>query len=713
MNFAKPSVLSDALKTVATSGLSLPSALETSTPSALTPLGSWNGASEASAIAFIDGSVADYQTLVAGIAPGTEVHILNSSQDAVTQITNTLLGRHNISSLHIVSHGEAGGLDFGAGKLNLSTLPTFASQIQSWQQALTDDADILLYGCDVAQGELGKAFTSILSQLTGADVAASNNLTGNDALGGDWKLEVQTGRIETFSVLSPLATQAYGSVLGGSDSFSSRTVLTGGFVSDTGSNVVATAETSEPDHAGLSNPVKSVWWTWTAPTSGTYEINTVGSNFDTTLGVYTGSNVSTLSLIGSNDDSPYGLPSQVIFSATAGTAYQIAVAGYSGSTGSISLNISGTTVGVTAGVTPVENSLTNGTFNLNISNPSPNPLTVNYGLGGNATSGSDYTLVAGTNVTSVSGSSFVLAGGATSATLIASVINDSLAEPDETIQLTLTGGLGYTLATSNSSTLTIAANDNNAAPVVTLSGAAVSFAENGSATTIDTTASVTDTDSVDFNSGTLTASFSANGTVDDRLAINNEGTGVGQIGVSGGNVTYGGTTIGTFTGGVGTTPLVVTFNSSSSPAAAQALLRNFTYGNVSDAPSTSDRTLSLVLTDGDGGTSTTANKTIKVAAINDAPTVTAPSAITVTEDTATTLTGISFADIDAGSGTMSAVLNVGAGSLSATAGNGVTVAGSASSSITLNGTLTALNSFLTNSLTYTPALNDVTPQTLG
>ena len=195
MNFAKPSVLSDALKTVPTNGSLLSSALEPSTTSAFTPANSWNGASGASAIAFIDGSVADYQTLVAGIAPGTEVHILNSSQDAVTQITNTLLGRHNISSLHIVSHGEAGGMDFGTGKLNLSDLPEYAAQLQSWGKALTDDADILLYGCNVAQGELGKAFTSILSQLTGADVAASNDLTGGSAQGGNWTLEVNTGQI--------------------------------------------------------------------------------------------------------------------------------------------------------------------------------------------------------------------------------------------------------------------------------------------------------------------------------------------------------------------------------------------------------------------------------------------------------------------------------------------------------------------------------------
>ncbi|MBW4470875.1 MAG: DUF4347 domain-containing protein [Stenomitos rutilans HA7619-LM2] len=171
--------------------------MKTPTTNGLSPLATWSGTSAASAIAFIDTTVTDYQTLVAGIAPDTEVHLLNSSQDAVTQITNTLLSRHNVSSIHIVSHGEAGGLDFGVGKLNLSGLSTFTNQIQSWKQALTDDADILLYGCEVAQGELGKAFVSILSQLTGADVAASDDLTGSASKSGDWTLEYQTGEIES------------------------------------------------------------------------------------------------------------------------------------------------------------------------------------------------------------------------------------------------------------------------------------------------------------------------------------------------------------------------------------------------------------------------------------------------------------------------------------------------------------------------------------
>ena len=167
---------------------------------------------------------------------------------------------------------------------------------------------------------------------------------------------------------------------------------------------------------------------------------------------------------------------------------------------------------------------------------------------------------------------------------------------------------------------TFKVNAANVAPTISLPGPALTYTENAAATIIDAGATATDPDSANFDTGTLTIDYSVGGSADDRLAIRNEGTGAGQIGVSGSNVTFGGTTIGTFTGGTGTTALVVTFNANSSPAAAQALMRNITYANVSDSPAAS-RTVRFVLTDGDGGTSNAATKVINVTAVNDAPVV--------------------------------------------------------------------------------------------
>ena len=122
------------------------------------------------------------------------------------------------------------------------------------------------------------------------------------------------------------------------DNFADRVLLNGTSVSTTGTNVGFTGEAGEPNHAGISNPLNSAWWSWTAPGDGTVTIDTFGSNYDTSLAVYTGSAVNSLSSIASNDDTS-GLQSEVEFTVSAGTTYQIAVDGFSSSTGLIDLNI--------------------------------------------------------------------------------------------------------------------------------------------------------------------------------------------------------------------------------------------------------------------------------------------------------------------------------------------------------------------------------------
>ncbi|MBL8689748.1 MAG: hypothetical protein JNL04_11645 [Rhodospirillaceae bacterium] len=130
------------------------------------------------------------------------------------------------------------------------------------------------------------------------------------------------------------------------DAFASATSLSGSSGSTTGSNVNATKETGESSHAGNSGG-KSVWWTWTPSSGGSTTITTIGSSFDTLLAVYTGSSVSAVSAIASNDDTSSSLQSSVTFTATAGTTYRIAVDGYGSASGSIVLtwNQTGTTSG--------------------------------------------------------------------------------------------------------------------------------------------------------------------------------------------------------------------------------------------------------------------------------------------------------------------------------------------------------------------------------
>ncbi|NET61953.1 MAG: calcium-binding protein [Symploca sp. SIO2E6] len=132
------------------------------------------------------------------------------------------------------------------------------------------------------------------------------------------------------------------------DNFADSTRLAGSSLSVEGTNEFATGEPGEPDHAAFQfggnfgNPANfnSSWWTWRAPASGEVTIDTIGSGFDTTLGIYTGLAVNSLTEIVSNDDSPgLGLRSEVTFNAVAGQTYHIAVDGWSNRQGSIDLNL--------------------------------------------------------------------------------------------------------------------------------------------------------------------------------------------------------------------------------------------------------------------------------------------------------------------------------------------------------------------------------------
>jgi hypothetical protein len=149
-------------------------------------------------------------------------------------------------------------------------------------------------------------------------------------------------------------------------------------------------------------------------------------------------------------------------------------------------------------------------------------------------------------------------------------------------------------------------------PILSLPDPATVYGIGSPAIGIDGRATLIDLDSADLNAGVLSVSLSAGATADDRLEIRNVGTGVGQVGVSGSNVTFGGTTVGSFTGGMGAAPLAITFNSSATPEVAQAVLRAVTFRNVGTSLVTSTRTVTVSMTDGDGSTSTPVAKEIIV-----------------------------------------------------------------------------------------------------
>ncbi|MEG4517036.1 DUF4347 domain-containing protein, partial [Microcoleus sp. AT9_A5] len=266
-----------------------------------------------SSIAFIDTKVENYQSLIAGVKPGTEVVVLDENRDAINQITQILALRTNIDSIHIVSHGAPGSLQLGNGCLSADNVEAYSEKLQEWRSSLTVDADILIYGCNVASatracpkvrqgmnslaqsesrlkptennlnkqsssedlhyetgnsfpGGIGEqardldvdldidgvAFIHRIAQLTNANVAASQNLTGSVAKGGDWELEVRTGKIETPLVFEADVLAGYEYVLNSFDAATNfgagsgpRGINVGDFNADTFPDLVVTNQNDD------------------------------------------------------------------------------------------------------------------------------------------------------------------------------------------------------------------------------------------------------------------------------------------------------------------------------------------------------------------------------------------------------------------------------------------------------------------------------------
>ena len=130
-----------------------------------------------------------------------EVRVINANEDGVAQISELLAdsdGKYD--AIHIISHGNEGEVQLGNSTLSNDNLSRYTDQLASWSDALTADADLLFYGCDLAGNAAGESFIESISAITGADVAASDDLTGAEELGGDWDLELNVGEVQTAAL---------------------------------------------------------------------------------------------------------------------------------------------------------------------------------------------------------------------------------------------------------------------------------------------------------------------------------------------------------------------------------------------------------------------------------------------------------------------------------------------------------------------------------
>ncbi len=169
-------------------------------------------------IIFIDAATPDYEILLDGITAQSDVsyqiHLLQNDRAGIDQISEVLAQYQDIEAIHIISHGNGEGLQLGNSWFGTDSLESYSEQLQAWQDVLDENADILIYGCELASTIEGQALVDALAGLTGADVAASDDLTGAAQLGGDWELEHQTGSIETDLAIGEVTQSQWNNVLG-------------------------------------------------------------------------------------------------------------------------------------------------------------------------------------------------------------------------------------------------------------------------------------------------------------------------------------------------------------------------------------------------------------------------------------------------------------------------------------------------------------------
>ena len=165
---------------------------------------------QVSEILFIDSGVKDYDSLIDGLNRNVEIVLIDDDENGIEKISSILEGRSDISAIHILSHGDSGEISIGNVSLTSENINSYENQLRSWGSVLSSDADILIYGCNVGQNA---SFLNDIANFTSADVAASDDLTGSEALGGDAELEVNVGDVTVESFFNQSEFNEAGVVL--------------------------------------------------------------------------------------------------------------------------------------------------------------------------------------------------------------------------------------------------------------------------------------------------------------------------------------------------------------------------------------------------------------------------------------------------------------------------------------------------------------------
>jgi VCBS repeat-containing protein len=150
-------------------------------------------------IVFINDNIENYKDLTNELKnQDKEVFIIDSNKDGLTQVENIINFIGSIDAIHIIAHGSNANINIGNTNINQDNLDYYKEQLESIGNQLSEDTDILLYGCNISANEEQTNFIENIAKITKSDILSSDDITGID---GDWNLEYSIGSIQTDSLI--------------------------------------------------------------------------------------------------------------------------------------------------------------------------------------------------------------------------------------------------------------------------------------------------------------------------------------------------------------------------------------------------------------------------------------------------------------------------------------------------------------------------------
>ncbi len=712
-------------------------------------------------IAIIDDTLADAHLLAfAARQQGLLARTLTFGEDGLEQLRQSLIAMGGARYLHIFCHGRPGALFLGDQCIDTEQVKQNTAKLADIGRKLS--AGCLLYSCETAHGEAGRQFVDVLSAVLGRDVAASSQpigrTTSGHQSGNNWHLDQGAAKLAAQALAMPSYPHSLAlPTLGGAAADASVTEdlataidLSTYTITDLDGDAITL--TLAVDRGSIaSTHGDGVHGGVTVVGSASASMTLQGSSAD--LNAYL-SNVSVIEYLTAandtssatltvtpNDGSADGVSDSIDITVTAVndaplltdtvvtlTAISEDAGDDDGSSAdgdddaSNNANNSGDRVAdlLTAAITDPDGaaleaiaitrvSNTNGTWQFS-TDAGASWSNVTATLGSTVHINTSARLLAADDwVRFVPGADYV--GGAT---FDFRAWDMSAGVAGGTADTSVNGGASaFSSVVDSAFAYVNAVNDD---PIfIDLDDTPV-FTEGGAAVALDTDAYVSDVDRINLNGGqgnyanwVLTLSRDGGVNVDDRFSLASGGNYTLAGGADGGgSISAGGNVIGTITD-TGHGQLQITFTSANGTIPTTALfselLQAIRYSNVSDTP---DANVQVQYHIQDGGTSASDSIQVAVTAVNDAPQLIGlVSDLSFNKNLSggVDLSAATLTDVDT-SGAVSLTLSASSGSLSAVDSGGVSVAGTGTNTLTLSGSVTAIDAYLNGAyLSYQPANN--------